>query len=168
MAVFALALGLDRDWFVPTTDKHCTDMFANYYPAVTETAVPGQLRLGAHTDYGSLTVLYQDGTPGGLQVHRDGGWQDAPLVPGTFVVNIGDLMSRWTNDRWVSTLHRVQVPVQERWGVPRLSIPYFHQPNDDAVIEAIPTCVDVDNPPRYAPITSGENLTYKTESTFAG
>jgi isopenicillin N synthase-like dioxygenase len=135
---------------------------------MTEAPEPGQLRLGAHTDYGSLTLLYQDETPGGLQVHRDGVWRDAPIVPGTFVVNIGDLMSRWTNDRWVSTLHRVQNPAQGRWDVPRLSIPYFHQPNYDAVIEAIPTCVAPGEQATYPPITSGDNLTYKTRSTLDG
>jgi isopenicillin N synthase-like dioxygenase len=168
MAVFALALGLPRDWFGPFVDRHCTDLFANHYPPLAAPPAPGQLRLGAHTDYGSLTLLYADGTPGGLQVRRDGAWHDVPSVPGTFVVNIGDLMARWTHDRWVSTLHRVQNPVEGVRDVGRLSIPFFHQPNYDAVIEAIPTCTDPANPPRHAPITSGANLMDKTVATLGG
>jgi isopenicillin N synthase-like dioxygenase len=166
--VFALALRLDENWFDPFVGRHCSNLFANHYPALTQRPEPGQLRLGAHTDYGSLTLLYQDATPGGLQISRDGVWVDAPHVPGAFIVNIGDLMARWTNDRWVSTLHRVQNPADGRYEVPRLSIPFFHQPDYDALIEAIPTCTGPGNPPKYAPITSGENMTYKTLSTLDG
>jgi isopenicillin N synthase-like dioxygenase len=166
MQVFALALGLERTWFDDRIDKHISNLFANHYPPMTTPPAPGQLRLGAHTDYGSLTLLYQDGTPGGLQVFREGSWQDAPVVPGTFVVNIGDLMQRWTNDRWVSTLHRVQNPADGRHDTSRLSIPFFCQPNYDALIEAIPTCVGPDHPARYEPITSGENMAAKTQATL--
>ncbi|MCW2528595.1 MAG: efe 2 [Pseudonocardiales bacterium] len=164
--VFALALGLPEQWFDDSVGRHCSNMFANFYPVLTAPPEPGQLRLGAHTDYGSLTLLYQDDTKGGLQVHHDSQWVDAPHVPGAFIVNIGDLMARWTNDRWVSTLHRVQNPIDSRYDVPRLSIPFFHQPDYDALIEAIPTCVDDEHPARYEPITSGQNLEQKTRSSL--
>jgi isopenicillin N synthase-like dioxygenase len=98
--------------------------------------------------------------PGGLQVSsRDGGWVDVPVIPGCFIVNIGDLMARWTNDRWVSTLHRVVNPPQEAYSRSRRqSIVYFHNPNYDARVEAIETCTEPGESPRYEPITSGDYL----------
>ena len=83
--------------------------------------------------------LMTDDAPGGLEVlHRNGSWMKAPHVPGALVVNIGDLMAQWTNDRWVSTMHRVVTPPVGP-GTSRLSIVYFHQPNYDALIETLPT-----------------------------
>lgn len=166
IGVFALALGLPRDWFGPSVDRHCSNLFANHYPPVEVAPEPGQLRLGPHTDYGSLTLLYQDASPGGLQVHSGGHWVDAPHLPGSYIVNIGDLMARWTNDRWVSTLHRVSVPAGGHPSGSRLSIPFFHQPNYDAVIEAIPTCLVPGRAPKYPAITSGRNMEDKTRSSF--
>lgn len=157
MAIFARALGLPDDWFAAKIDEHCTALFANHYPAQERAPRPGQLRLGPHTDFGSLTIVYQDDAPGGLQVcEPDGAWRDVPFVSGAFVVNIGDLMARWTNDRWVSTLHRVVNPSRAEAARERLSIPFFHQPNEDAIIECIPTCADEAHPPKYEPVTSGE------------
>jgi isopenicillin N synthase-like dioxygenase len=157
MRIFALALDLEEDWFVDKIDDHCSALFANHYPGQDTDPLPGQLRLGEHTDFGSVTLLQQDDAPGGIEV-RDpaGSWRPVPHIPGAFVVNLGDLMARWTNDRWVSTLHRVVNPPAERRGEARLSIPFFHQPNADALIECIPTCATEENPPRYAPVRSGE------------
>ena len=92
------------------------------------------MRAGAHSDYGSLTILLATAGAGGLQV-RDGHgtWIDVEPVPNTFIVNLGDLMAQWTNDRWVSTLHRVaNPPPDRRAGSRRASIAFFHQPNHDA------------------------------------
>ena len=101
-----------------------------------------------------MTILYHDGRPG-LQIKPSNGeWEDVPTVAGAFVVNLGDLMAAWTNDRWTSTLHRVVVPDGDTDD--RLSIAFFHQPAYDARIECIPTCTSPDEPPRYAPTTSGE------------
>ena len=85
-----------------------------------------------------------------------------PTLPGTFIVNLGDLMADWTNDRWVSTLHRfVNPPREQALGSRRLSMAFFHQPNYDAVIECLPTCSEAGQPPRYSKTTSGEHVWMK-------
>lgn len=167
MQLFALALNLPADYFDDKIDRHISNLFANHYPPVTEEPLPGQLRVGEHTDYGSLTLLYQRDDVGGLEVHVDGAWMPVDAMPDAYVINIGDLMARWTNDRWVSTLHRVQVPPPGRRHERRISFPFFCQPNYDTLIEALPSCVDERHPARYAPITSGENMLVKTEQSLA-
>ena len=126
---------------------------------------PGQLRAGEHTDYGTITILRPENVPGGLQVlDRSGAWLDVRTVPGSYVINIGDAMQYWTNDRWISTLHRVVNPPRDLAGsTRRQSIVFFHTPNDDALIECLPTCHDAANPPRYAPVAAGEHLRRKSE-----
>ncbi len=111
MRLFALGLDLDERFFDDKVDDHITNLVANYYPPVDDEPLDGQYRKGPHSDWGTLTVLFQDDT-GGLEVlDRDTDeWLSVPVVPGSFVVNIGDLMAVWTNDRWQSTKHRVQVP----------------------------------------------------------
>lgn len=157
MRLMAIALDLDELWFDDKIAHHISNLVANYYPPQPEPPAPGQLRRGAHTDYGSLTVLYQDDRPGGLQVQlADGAWADVPHIPGSFVINLGDLMAAWTNDRWRSTMHRVVNPPRDAAGSARVSIPFFHQPDYDAEIVCIPTCTTPDDPPRYAPVASGD------------
>ncbi|AZG47995.1 isopenicillin N synthase family dioxygenase [Gordonia insulae] len=163
---FALGLDLDEEYFHSTCADHCSVLFANGYPPADAPPAPGSVRLGAHTDYGSLTILYRDERPSGLQVRQNGAWLPVPDIPGSFVVNIGDLMARWTNDRWVSTLHRVAHPPVASLGERRLSIPYFHQPAPDAEIAAIPTCVTDGAAPKYPPITSGQNYLEKTRRSM--
>jgi isopenicillin N synthase-like dioxygenase len=128
-------------------------------PALTEPALPGQLRAGSHSNYGTFTLVNFDDAPVGLQVlTRDGEWLDVPVVGDSFVCNIGDLFEVWTNDRWVPTKHRVAIPADERWeDSERLSLVYFHEPNYDVVAEALPTCVSADNPAKYEPLTAGEH-----------
>ncbi len=163
MRLFALALGLDEHWFDDKIDRHITNFSVIHYPGQTEIApAEGQRRAGAHTDYGSLTIIQTDTDVGGLEVcRRDGGWEAVPWLPDTFVVNLGDLMAEWTNDRWVSTLHRVANPPAERADESKTSLLFFHQPNYDAVVECIPTCTGPDNPPKYGRTTSGEHVTMK-------
>jgi len=163
MRIFAAALGLDETFFDDKINRHITSLCINHYPAQETEPLPGQLRAGAHSDYGSLTILAPTDAPGGLQVlAKDGTWQDVAPVPGAFIVNLGDLMAQWTNDRWVSTMHRVVNPPRERAAESRrLSIVFFHQPNDDAVIECLPSCTGPGNPPKYAPVTSGAHLLTK-------
>jgi isopenicillin N synthase-like dioxygenase len=163
MQTFAVGLGMDKHYFDDKVDRHITNFSVLHYPEQPKPPLPGQLRAGAHTDYGSLTILKPDNAPGGLQVQsKDGAWIDVPTLPGTFIVNLGDLMAEWTNDRWVSTLHRVINPPRDRaLGSRRLSMAFFHQPNYDAVIECLPTCSDASRPPRYGKTTSGEHVWMK-------
>jgi isopenicillin N synthase-like dioxygenase len=163
MSAFALALDLPSSYFEPMIDRHISDLCLNHYPAQTVPPLPGQLRAGAHTDYGSLTIVAPSDAPGGLEVMTpSGAWEPVPWIEDGFVVNIGDLMAQWTNDRWVSTMHRVVNPPRTAGSDGRrLSIVFFHQPNGDATISAIPTCVSDGASPLYAPTTSGEHLMMK-------
>jgi isopenicillin N synthase-like dioxygenase len=139
LRLFALGLGLGFNFFDEKIDRSTSVMRAVWYPPQPEPPEPGQLRAGEHSDYGTLTILKGDDVPGGLQVkRRDGGWIDVHPRPDAFVCNIGDLMMRWTNDRWISNLHRVANPAREHAAIGRLSIPFFHNPNADALIECIP------------------------------
>ncbi len=163
MEAFARALGLTSDYFAPFIDRHISNLCVNYYPAQAVPPEPGQLRRGAHSDYGSMTILYQSDSPGGLQVMtKSGAWADVPYRPGSFVVNLGDMLARWTNDRWVSTMHRVVNPEPDLAMSDRVSIPFFHQPNVDAVVECLPGCSSEDDPPRHPATTSGHWVLGKT------
>jgi isopenicillin N synthase-like dioxygenase len=162
MRLFALALGLDEHWFDDKVDRHMTHLVVQNYPDQEKPPLPGQLRCGAHTDYGSMTILKSENKPGGLEVQTsDGTWRPVEAPPGTFIVNLGDLMAQWTNDRWVSTMHRVVNPPRDSAiGSRRQSLIFFHQPNYDAVIECLPSCQQ-DGVAKYKPITSGEHLYMK-------
>jgi len=155
--ILALALDLDEEFFVSRSKRHVTNMRVNYYPAQERAPEPGQLRAGAHSDYGAFTILKGENAPGGLQVLRRGGdWADVPVVESAFIINIGDLLMRWTNDRWVSTIHRVVNPPEAiRRNVDRMSIAFFFVPDHDAEVRCIDSCMGPDNPARYAPITAG-------------
>ena len=155
----ALALGLPARWFEQHTDGHFSLLSALHYPAQIESPKPGQLRAGAHTDFDVLTIISTDDAPGGLQIRStSGSWTDVPWIPQTFVVNVGDLLARWSNDRWKSTLHRVvNPPRQLAQNSRRLTIGYFQQVNPHTVIEALPGTVSDDSPAKYPPITAGEH-----------
>ena len=121
MGVFALALKLPEDFFAPFIDAPVSALRALNYPALSGPAKPGRIRAGAHTDYGSLTILLPQAGSRGLEILTpDARWVEVPPRPGAFVVNIGDLMARWTNDRWISTLHRVVIPEERRRAAPVL------------------------------------------------
>jgi isopenicillin N synthase-like dioxygenase len=160
MRLFALALDLPEDFFDRKVDRQITQMVSVNYPAQAIPPLPGQLRSGAHTDFGSLTLLATDGSPGGLQVMMaDGSWHDIMPVKGAYIVNLGDLMAQWTNDRWRSTFHRVvNPPATVAKESRRHSLVFFHQPNFDALIECLPTCLAPGEQPKYPPVTSGDHL----------
>jgi isopenicillin N synthase-like dioxygenase len=129
-----------------------------HYPAGTPAASPAQLGAGAHTDYGSITLLHQDEV-GGLEVRgADGHWHPAPAVPGALLVNTGDLMQRWTNDHFRSTVHRVR-PIGGL--TDRYSIAFFVDPDSDVRVECIEGCKTEDRPARYPTITAGEHIQAK-------
>jgi isopenicillin N synthase-like dioxygenase len=167
--LFALALGLPEDWFEDAFRDHSSSLRVVNYPDPQGDVEPGQLRAGAHTDYGCMTILRTEGAPGGLQVQtRAGDWLEIEAVPGSFVVNLGDMMARWTNDRWQATLHRVAVPpVDRRLGSRRQTIVFFHDPRGDALIDCIPGCADEDNPARYEPVTALEHVQAKAAKALA-
>jgi isopenicillin N synthase-like dioxygenase len=159
MRLLARALDLPEDFFRDKTDRHISGIRVINYPDQPTEPLPGQLRAGPHTDYGAVTILCSDDAPGGLQVlDRSGDWRDVEPPGDGFVLNIGDLMQRWTNDRWLSTMHRVVNPPREAArGSRRQSIVFFHQPNYDAVVECLPSCCGPGDPPRYEPVTSGQH-----------
>jgi isopenicillin N synthase-like dioxygenase len=124
------------------------------------------MRAGAHTDYGSLTILLADNAPGGLELYLDGAWHPVKAPANSFIVNLGDLMQRWTNDQWRSTLHRVVPPPPDASGsTRRQSMAFFHNINPDTRVECIPSC-RTDTEAKYAPITAGEWLMQKHYSTI--
>lgn len=167
MRIFALALDLPEHYFDSSVDRSISRLRVRNYPAPDVPPEPDQLRAGAHSDYGSLTILKTEDRPGGLQVQSGSGqWLDVPHVPGCFVVNIGDMLARWTNDRWVSTLHRVINPPAERVAESRRqSVVFFQNPNYDAEVACLPSCSDASHPPKYPPTTSGGHLREKFLAT---
>ena len=164
MRVFAAALRLPEGFFDGTLDRHFSIMSCHYYPVLEEPPLPGQLRTGAHTDYGAMTILAATDAEGGLEVRMpDGSWAGVRPQPGEFVVNLGDMMARWTNERWASTLHRVVNPPLGMAQSRRLSIGMFVHPNYDQRIECVPTCLAAGEKPRYPVITAGEHIKRKIE-----
>jgi isopenicillin N synthase-like dioxygenase len=166
MRLFAAALKLPDDYFAPFIDAPVSALRALNYPAQMRTPKPGQLRAGAHTDYGSLTILLPQEGSRGLEIATgEGGWVEAPAIPGAFIINIGDLMQRWTNDRWVSTLHRVTNPPGPDASLRRQSLAFFHQPNWFAEIDCLEACLAPGEKPKHAPVLSGPYLMSKFKAT---
>jgi isopenicillin N synthase-like dioxygenase len=164
MRGLALSLDLPDDHFAAfTTDPMATLRLLHYPPQPAE-GDPAQKGAGAHTDFGGLTLLSQDAV-GGLQVwdQETDGWIHADPVPGTYVVNLGDMIARWTNDRYRSTLHRVV----NRSDRERYSIPFFYVGNYDHVVACIPTCLQPGEQPKYAPTTVEAHLRDMYGRTYA-
>ncbi|MCK0100680.1 2-oxoglutarate and iron-dependent oxygenase domain-containing protein [Pseudohalocynthiibacter sp. F2068] len=167
LRIFAVAAEMPEDHFAPLIQKHFSIMSAHHYPALTEPPLPGQLRTGAHTDYGALTILAMTEAKGGLEVARDGGWVRVRPPKGALVVNLGDMMQRWTNDKWVSTMHRVVTPEDLNDAMSRrMSIGYFMHPDYDAKIECLPSCAG--DGALYPPITAGRHIQAKIEASHNG
>ncbi|CAE8624185.1 unnamed protein product [Polarella glacialis] len=178
MALTACSLDLDFDYFEPFYASKTAEgsLRLAYYPAFEEgqEPLPKQLRYGEHTDYTGFTLLWQDHNvaglqtatdlrppQGGLQVRMpDGSFVDCPPMPGAFTVNAGDLIQVWTNDVFLSNVHRVvNPPPGDRND--RISMVFFTGPAADTVVEALPTCVGPRQPAKYAPVTAGEHLQKK-------
>jgi isopenicillin N synthase-like dioxygenase len=166
MRIFAAALELPENFFADKLDRHVSVLRALNYPEQRSAPLPGQLRAGEHTDFGSLTILLQEQAPGGLQVQTlTQGWCDVQPVPDSFTINIGDLMQLWTNDRWVSTRHRVANPPSGLRASRRQSVAFFQQPNYDALITCLDSCREAGRAAKYAPVTSGEHMWSKIRRT---
>ena len=142
---FAVALGLDPEFFAPffADEAHANLRFLHYPPRDgIEDNMFGQ---APHTDNSFMTALARTDVPGLAVRLPSGEWFPPPIIPGTFLINLGNIMRRWSNDRFLSTPHGVL----NESGTDRYSIAYFHSPNPDSVIEPVPTCTGSDNPPRY-------------------
>src|SRR6195256_111348 len=158
LRAMATALGVNEAYFTDKFDRQASVARLIRYPAVRSPPLPGQLRAGTHTDYGIMTFVRGDDTPGGLQVkHRNGDWIDVHIPPNAFVCNIGDLMMRWSNDRWVSTLHRVAVPPPDAVPQDRISLVFFTNPNPDAEIRCLDQCLAPGETAKYPPVTVSEH-----------
>jgi len=155
----AVALGLPRDWFAPHFRQPTTFLRLLHYPPHAVDAPEDAFGSAPHTDYGFITILVQD-KQGGLEVRRrDGTWLAAPPIEGTWVVNVADMLARWTNGRWQSTPHRVK----NLSGGDRYSCPYFFDMSMDSIVEVLPTCGTAQHPPvRY-----GDYLMERLDKNYA-
>lgn len=170
MQMFAHGLDLPADYFADKIDRSPSALRAINYPEQDAPPLDGQLRAGAHTDYGTLTILRQELGRAGLQVRDDksDSWVDIPPTAGALVINIGDLMARWTNDRWTSTLHRVVNPdAGSAVSTRRQSMPFFHNANYSAVVECLPSIVAAGETPRYEPVLAGPHLANKSHKAVS-
>jgi isopenicillin N synthase-like dioxygenase len=162
--LIALSLELPADYFAPMFDMPNTTLRMLKYPPQPADAAFNQMGAGAHTDWGGVTLLAQDGV-GGLEVRNAAGdWIRATPIPGTFVVNLGDLTARWTNGLYNSNLHRV---MNNGSGRDRYSIVFFFGPRPSALIEALPTCVSADRPARFPPCTAQEHVNEMFRRSYA-
>lgn len=159
---FARALELPETHFDALFDKPLATMRLLHYPPQFGEVDERQIGIGAHSDYECFTILAQDGVPALQVLNKDGEWVAANPIPGCFVVNVGDQMARWTNNLFASTVHRAV----NRSGRERQSIPFFFGPNYGTSLEALPSCVSPDNPPKFPPITSGEYINERFAATL--
>ena len=163
LIALAEGLALPANWFLPAHTGENQTLRLLHYPYEETPVAEGQLGAGAHTDYGSITLLWQDAA-GGLEVMgRDGAWLAVAPRPETVIVNIGDLMQRWTNDVLRSTLHRVQPRTD---GSDRYSIAFFCDPDDNAEICVAPTCIAPGEVARYPSIRAGDHISAKLSATY--
>jgi isopenicillin N synthase-like dioxygenase len=168
MSVCAVALGLPGDHFAAYLTHPTFGFNINWYPALRQVgpAEPGQFRIGPHTDFGTVTVLDREPGLGGLQVYTaEGEWVDAPFDPDAFTVNLGDLMARWTGDRWRSTRHRVLAPPADAPEEELMSLVYFYEADHDAVIETLPPPIGRTS---YPPVVWGDYLQEKLAAISVG
>ncbi|MEM8745226.1 MAG: 2-oxoglutarate and iron-dependent oxygenase domain-containing protein [Actinomycetota bacterium] len=162
-SIFARALAMDDDYFDSYTD-HSIDVLrmVNYAVEPGTEIETGQLGMGAHTDYGIVTVLWADPVPGLQVLGPDGEWHDVTPAPGALLINLGDLLARWSNDRWVSTMHRVVPPVDaDGRSMRRRSAAFFHDGNADALISTIESCRDASGGSAYDDVKVAEHLFQK-------
>lgn len=168
--IFAAALGLAPHFFDDFTDHSLDVLRMNNYALPPGTVdLDGELMgMSEHTDFGIVTVLWADQVEGLQVLGPDGSWNDVSPADGALLINLGDLTARWTNERWMSTLHRVKPPIVDGTIMRRRSAAYFHDGNADAVIAALPTCVPKGEAAIYQPITVSEHIAAKLAGSRAG
>ena len=163
MRCIALSLDLPEDYFDEGFSRPTSSVRVLHYAPRPRDSVANQIGAGAHTDWGAITILHQDEI-GGLEVQTaDGAWVAATPIAGTFVVNLGDMIRRWTNDRYSSTMHRVLPPEGDRH---RYSIATFFNPYDQYEVACVPTCRIEGDEPRYPPCTVGEHIQEMMRKTY--
>ncbi|KAG7891112.1 hypothetical protein KL905_000549 [Ogataea polymorpha] len=173
LRAIALGMGLDEEFLTSYHTRSNNQLrLLHYPPTPVEDLNSGKAeRIAAHTDFGTFTMLLQDSC-GGLQVespHNKGHFLPAPYVPGSLVINTGDFLMRWSNDKLKSTLHRVTAPpLDQGTGMTRVrySIPYFVSADRDEVVDALPGTFSEENPKKYSPITSGDYLAMRLNATY--
>jgi isopenicillin N synthase-like dioxygenase len=168
LRICAVALGLPDSHFTTHTGAPTYTFNINWYPPLTHVGPPrdGQFRIGPHTDFGTVTVLDREPGAGGLQVYTSGGaWVDAPYDPGALTVNIGDLMARWTGDRWRSCRHRVLPPQASAPDEELVSLVWFYECDPHAAVSSLAPPIGVR---AYPPVTAHEYLLEKISSIAVG
>lgn len=169
--IFADALGLEPDFFDRRTGHSLDVMRMNNYalPPGTDVTLDGDLvGMGEHTDYGIVTILWADQVKGLQVLGADGSWNDVAPADDALLINLGDVTARWTNERWMSTLHRVKPPVIDGTIERRRSAAFFHDGDVDALIETLPSCIDAEHPDLYEPITVGDHIRAKLAGSREG
>lgn len=191
-----LSLALSVPSLSPTHSLSLFQLRLLHYPSLPTRLLRtnAKARINAHSDFGTLTLLFQDNV-GGLEIQDprfvdkgEEGFRPVPPVPGAVLVNIGDLMARWSNERWRSTVHRVGAPPaipeteastqtqkaengheveQEEMCRPRYSIPFFASANMDTVVDALPGCVDDQHPKLYEPVTAWEYVQMRMAALYS-
>ncbi|MFA7687409.1 MAG: 2-oxoglutarate and iron-dependent oxygenase domain-containing protein [Moheibacter sp.] len=160
LRALAIYLGLDEYYFDDKVKNGNSILRPIHYPPIKEEP-KGAVRAGAHGDINLITLL-MGASAGGLQVLRkDGVWVDAIAEPDELVINVGDMLSRHTNNKLKSTIHQVTNPPREEWGKPRYSIPFFMHPVSDMKLNVLENCIDEENPKQFDDITAGEFLTQR-------
>ncbi|GAA1765220.1 2-oxoglutarate and iron-dependent oxygenase domain-containing protein [Nocardioides hankookensis] len=169
--IFADALGLPAGFFPALTSPSIDVLRMNNYalPDGTDVALDGDLvGMSEHTDFGIVTILWADRVRGLQVLGSDDRWHDVDPEDGALLINLGDLTARLTNERWMSTLHRVKPPVVGGTIQRRRSAAYFHDGNPEAVVAPLDTCVDADHPRLYDPVTVDEHIRAKLAGSRAG
>ncbi|MGW3174369.1 isopenicillin N synthase family dioxygenase [Streptomyces sp. NPDC001153] len=168
LSLLGYALGLEPDFFSRHMERPTYGFNINWYPGtdVVGEPLPGQFRIGPHTDFGTVTILDRQAGKGGLQVYTDaGGWEDAPYDPDAFTINTGDLLARWTGDRWRSGRHRVLPPPADAPAEELMSLVYFGECTPGTVVESVPAPV---GRVTYPPVDSHVYLREKLDSITVG
>jgi isopenicillin N synthase-like dioxygenase len=159
LTLCAAALKLDHDFFTRHTGHATHTMNINWYPPMAIAGAPeqNQFRIGPHTDFGTVTILDREPGRGGLQVWSEAdGWEDAPFVPGSFTINTGDLLARWSGARWKSNRHRVLPPQAEAPDEDLVSLVYFYEADHDTLVESLQP--PIGRPNSYEPVVAAQFL----------